>query len=69
MPRLTREQLEKDCAVLTSELGTALHKISVLELEKAECAMEIERLRTVREMDEDIVNEMVRDLDPSEDDE
>ncbi len=69
MARLTRKQLEDDNRVLTMELGTALYKISVLELEKAECQMEIERLRDVREMDEQMVRHIVDDLDPSEDDE
>lgn len=69
MAKLTRAQLERDNEILTIELGNALHRISVLELEKAECGMEIERLRNVREMDEEFVRHIVSDLDPSEDDE
>lgn len=49
------------------ELGNALHRISVLELEKAECEMEIERLHNIRDIEQEFLGHVIQDLDPSED--
>lgn len=50
-----------------AELGLALHRISVLELERAEHQMEIERMHNMREIEQEFVSHVIQDLDPSED--
>lgn len=67
MARLTRQQLESDRDALMVELGNALHRISILELEKADYEIELQRMHNQREVEHEFLGHVIQDLDPSED--